>query len=586
MATNDFIEEGLTDDYDIYGSEGSPSALPGSPTIDASGHLVIPPEGMEHYFSPSVTPQNASVFDPDPNNTGPTTDFWTAFPITIDINGYLFYYGENTGINVRGPAGMSDIRFSDLTPEQLAQITGPAGQNGINGVNGTNGINGQNGLSAYDLWLQENGYTPEEHPLDEFFAYLANIQNALIKEGTGSGSLIVNDRGLYNLAGGHSAFATGYYTKANGAYSAAFGQHTTASNENQVVFGKYNENKQTSIFEIGLGNAETGYNIFEISTTGDLVAQGSITDGAGNVLSGKVDKELGKGLSTNDFTNALKTKLDSLTIDSEVTSASNNPVSSAGVYAAIQDVISSNGKPALSQGTSDNYYTLGTVLNTSSNVLTTLHWSSNLQWNPYKKIFRNNNITTSTYSNITSFGSEGLEAASSDQFIFGKYNDPIATDLFQLGYGVAGNPKNVFAVSKTGNLIVTGDITDGAGNVLSEKQDILAYDSVPTENSNNLITSGDWYDYLLSIGINPTTGVDIPEIPVLQNAVAALALRVTALEAAIAAIGNPREIPDDTYPNNIYTYGVNNDKFYIQQIRPVPVPEPDPEDEEEEESEE
>ena len=585
MATNDFIEEGLTDDYDIYGSEGSPSALPGSPTIDASGHLVIPPEGMEHYFPQSATPQNASVLDPDPNNTGPTTDFWTAFPITIDVNGYLFYYGENTGINVRGPAGMSDIRFSDLTPEQLAQITGPAGQNGINGINGTNGINGQNGLSAYELWLQENGYTPEEHPLDEFFAYLANIQNALIKEGTGSGSLIVNDRGLYNLAGGHSAFATGYYTKANGAYSAAFGQHTTASNENQVVFGKYNENKQTSIFEIGLGNAETGYNIFEISTTGDLVAQGSITDGAGNVLSGKVDKELGKGLSTNDFTNALKTKLDSLTIDSEVTSASNNPVSSAGVYAAIQDVISSNGKPALSQGTSDSYYTLGTVLNTSSNVLTTLHWSSNLQWNPYKKIFRNNNITTSTYSNITSFGSEGLEAASSDQFIFGKYNNPIATDLFQLGYGVAGNPKNVFAVSKTGNLIVTGDITDGAGNVLSEKQDILIYDSVPTENSNNLITSGDWYDYLISIGIDPETGISIPEIAQLQAQITALTARVVALEAAVAAIGNPREIPDDIYPNNIYTYGVNNDKFYIQQIRPVPEPDPEDDDEEEESEE-
>ena len=89
-------------------------------------------------------------------------------------------------------------------------------------------------------------------------------------------------------------------------------------------------------------------------------------------------------------------------------------------------------------------------------------------------------------SNITSFGSEGLEAASSDQFIFGKYNNPIATDLFQLGYGVAGNPKNVFAVSKTGNLIVTGDITDGAGNVLSEKQDILTYDFVQEYASNNL----------------------------------------------------------------------------------------------------
>ena len=87
MATNDFIEEGLTDDYDIYGADGTPSPLPGSPTIDASGHLQIPPFDSETYFP---LPANPSRMDPDPNNTGPTTDFWTAFPITIDVNGDLF----------------------------------------------------------------------------------------------------------------------------------------------------------------------------------------------------------------------------------------------------------------------------------------------------------------------------------------------------------------------------------------------------------------------------------------------------------------------------------------------------------------
>ena len=585
MATNDFIEEGLTDDYDIYGSEGSPSALPGSPTIDASGHLVIPPEGMEQYFPPSGAPQNASVFDPDPNNTGPTTDFWTAFPITIDINGYLFYYGENTGINVRGPQGMSNIRFDDLTPAQLAQITGPAGQNGINGTNGIDGVDGSNGLSAYELWLQENGYSPEEHPLDEFFEYLANIQNTLIKEGVGFGSLLVNNKGEYNVANGVSAFASGYYTSANGNYSSSFGLHTTASNTVQSVFGMYNENKPTSVFEVGYGTNVIPRNVFEISNVGNLIAAGNITDGTGNVLSNKVDKIQGKGLSTNDFTNTYKQWIDDFTIDTTVTGDSNNPVSSAAVYTKIQEIAGLNGKSELEQATGNYDFTLGTVLDTSTETLEILHYVSDLKWNPNKRIFKNNNISTNTFTNITSFGSEGLEAASNDQFIFGKYNDPVATDLFQLGYGIDGEPQNVFTISKTGDLVAAGDITDGAGNVLSEKQDILEYDTEPTENSNNLITSGDWYNYLLSIGINPETGVSIPEIPVLQNAIAALTLRVTALEAAVAAIGNPREIPDDTYPNNIYTYGINQDKFYIQQIRPVPTPEPE-EDDEEEESEE
>lgn len=57
-------------------------------------------------------------------------------------------------------------------------------------------------------------------------------------------------------------------------------------------------------------------NMVEIkSVGGDL----TITDGALSVdLSGKVDKEEGKGLSTNDFTNELKTKLEGIVAGAEV----------------------------------------------------------------------------------------------------------------------------------------------------------------------------------------------------------------------------------------------------------------------------
>jgi hypothetical protein len=71
-----------TDDYDIYGSQGSPNSLPGSPSVDASGHLTY-----DDYFFPMSTTPN-SMMDQDPNNTGPTNDFWTDYPISIDINGY------------------------------------------------------------------------------------------------------------------------------------------------------------------------------------------------------------------------------------------------------------------------------------------------------------------------------------------------------------------------------------------------------------------------------------------------------------------------------------------------------------------
>ena len=89
MATNEW--EITTDDYDLYGSEGVPESLPGTPTIDGSGHLVFPDQP---YFSPSTNPQ--STMDEDSNNTGAMTDFFTNFPISIDINGYIPIYTELT----------------------------------------------------------------------------------------------------------------------------------------------------------------------------------------------------------------------------------------------------------------------------------------------------------------------------------------------------------------------------------------------------------------------------------------------------------------------------------------------------------
>ena len=584
MATNDFIEEGLTDDYDIYGSEGSPSPSPGSPTIDESGHLIIPPEGMEHYFPPSGTPQNASVFDPDPNNTGPTTDFWTAFPITIDVNGNLFYYGENTGINVRGPQGASNVRFEDLTPEQLAQITGPAGQNGINGTNGSDGTDGKDGMSAYEVWLDENGWLddPEDHPLSDFYQMLAGIEYTLVKEGTGTGSLIINDRGQYNIASGAASLATGRNTQATGNFSASLGFNTISSHSGQTSLGKYNENKTNSMFEVGIGVEGARRNGFEVDTLGNIKSYGEVVDGQNNTLSNKVDKDGNKVLSTNDFTNAYKDFIDNFTVDTVLIPASPNPISNAAVNTAINSILNLNGKSALEEITSDTDLIFGYITDTTATSLNTLYWNNTLTWNPVKNIFKNNNINTSTFTNIFSFGTSGLEASANNQIIFGQYNNPNPNNFLEIGWGASDDLKNILEVDKSGNLQVAGEITDGSGNTLSDKQDILSFDHTLVQGSDNLITSGDLYTTFNNIGINPTTGINIPELASLQAQITSLQTRVTTLEATVAALGNPREIPDDTYPANVYTYGINDDQFYIQKIRPV---DPEPEEEEEEENE-
>ena len=583
MATNNFNEQSPSNDYDLY-STGVLSPLPGSPTVDTSGHLIIPPEGMEHYFPPSGTPQNASVFDPDPNNTGPTTDFWTAFPITIDVNGNLFYYGENTGINVRGPQGASNVRFENLTPEQLAQITGPAGQNGINGTNGSDGTDGKDGMSAYEVWLDENGWLddPEDHPLSDFYQMLAGIEYTLVKEGSGTGSLIINDRGQYNIASGAASLATGRNTQATGSFSASLGFNTISSHSGQTSLGKYNENKTNSMFEVGIGVEGARRNGFEVDTLGNIKSYGEVVDGQNNTLSNKVDKDGNKVLSTNDFTNTYKDFIDNFTVDTVLIPASPNPISNAAVNTAINSILNLNGKSALEEITSDTDLIFGYITDTTATSLNTLYWNNTLTWNPVKNIFKNNNINTSTFTNIFSFGTSGLEASANNQIILGQYNNPNPNNFLEIGWGASDDLKNILEVDKSGNLQVAGEITDGNGNTLSDKQDILSFDHTLVQGSDNLITSGDLYTTFNNIGINPTTGINIPELASLQAQITSLQTRVTTLEAAVAALGNPREIPDDTYPANVYTYGINDDQFYIQKIRPV---DPEPEEEEEEENE-
>ena len=53
------------------------------------------------------------------------------------------------------------------------------------------------------------------------------------------------------------------------------------------------------------------------------------------LLDSKVDKVIGKGLSTNDFTNAYKSMLDNYTVDSTLDSTSTNPIQNAVVTQAL-----------------------------------------------------------------------------------------------------------------------------------------------------------------------------------------------------------------------------------------------------------
>lgn len=105
-------------------------------------------------------------------------NMWERDNIYIDVNGYVYINGENTGINVKGPAGDITLQFDQLTPSQIAQLKGPRGDIGPQGPQGIQGpigptgyvdlteeqtalLKGDDGKSTYEIWL-EQGHTGTE----------------------------------------------------------------------------------------------------------------------------------------------------------------------------------------------------------------------------------------------------------------------------------------------------------------------------------------------------------------------------------------------------------------------------------------
>lgn len=573
MATNDWQIE--TDDYDLFGAQGVTEALPGTPTIDGNGHLVIPDEP---YFSPS-TLQN-STMDKDPNNTGPTTGFWDYYPLTIDIDGFIYYYNENTGINVRGPAGATHVSWDDLTPEQKASLKGQDGTNGRDGANGQDGADGRNGYSAYELWLIDNGWQddPEDHPLSDFYAYLANLSSNIVQEGTGNGSLILNYRNQAgSIASGEGSTALGYHTTASGSNSIATGNYTVAGYPNQLVIGKYNANQPGSLFEIGNGlDDNTRSNVFTIDTLGNVTTTGDIVDGYGNTLYNKVDKVAGKQLSTYDFDSTYKDMLDSYYVETTVNPLSTNPVSSSAVYTAIQSATSAISRPTQASSSADEDLCFFHPASVSSGTLDAAKFTTNLTWNPNKKTLKTTNIGV-THTGNFAFGNNLLSGAN-NQILFGQYNEGKENTIIEIGGGYSNESRqNLLELNANGDITAYGDVIDGGGNTLSSKQDKLTFDQTITQYSSNMVTSGVIYDYLTSHGIDPVSGISVPEVDYLETLVNQLTVLVNQLQAQVTAIGDPRIITDDLYNDHTYTYGIYDGEFYIRRT--------DDDDDEEEEEE-
>lgn len=113
---------------------------------------------------------------------------------------------------------------------------------------------------------------------------------------------------------------------ASGDYSSASGYCTYAGNKYEFAVGCYNKYAKDAIFSVGNGNSDVRSNALEVHydatyiktpayVNGDEVAAMSYVTAEDNK---KVDKVDGKELSSNDFTDEYKEKLDSIAAYAEV----------------------------------------------------------------------------------------------------------------------------------------------------------------------------------------------------------------------------------------------------------------------------
>lgn len=124
--------------------------------------------------------------------------------------------------------------------------------------------------------------------------------------------------------------AIGYEATADGTYSVAVGAGAVAHGDNQIALGQFNAGDQINLLVVGNGTSSTTRsNAHTLSKSGVAWFKGDVYTGGTSIskatklakvteLDTKVDKIEGKGLSTNDFTDDLNTKLAGIAAGAEV----------------------------------------------------------------------------------------------------------------------------------------------------------------------------------------------------------------------------------------------------------------------------
>lgn len=224
--------------------------------------------------------------------------------------------------------------------------------------------------------------------------------------------------GAHSQAFGDYSVAMGNQARTNTDNGCAIGEYVMTQAKNQTALGCYNVVDSNNLFIIGNGTNESSRSnahtlskngvawfegdIYTGSTSGTNKDEGSVRLAKITELNTKVDKVEGKDLSSNDFTDDLKTKLEGLSNynDTEIKTSLNSKANSADVYtkSEVDNKVSSiykyKGSVANKEALPTENLTIGDVYNLEDTGMNVAYTGE--KWDELGSIIDLNNYYTKT----------------------------------------------------------------------------------------------------------------------------------------------------------------------------------------------
>lgn len=201
--------------------------------------------------------------------------------LAIDIRGPIGATGPSNSLSIGTVTqGLAAATITGTSPSQVLNLVIPKGDNGANGIDGADGTDGIDGI---------DGWSPILAVVSDSTRRVLQIVDWTGGEGTKPSTGYIGPSGIVALIGD------------------AVDIRGPAGSAGSVAWGDITDKPAVIAAGATATEAKTAVSLQNVNNTSDL--DKPISTATQTALDGKVDKVTGKGLSTEDYTTAEKTKL-------------------------------------------------------------------------------------------------------------------------------------------------------------------------------------------------------------------------------------------------------------------------------------